>query len=165
MNCEQHKLQTNAFKKCSNNIAKKFVQFDDDNCSDDSVRKPALIYSGCSGMYTPIRSDLDSNSFIQHSRHDRKERIEDASGAILKSTGKGTIAGKPAYLVPGLSETLLSAHVIFQPTCPRNIDDNFLLTTSDAIYCIDRNISTTKLLESLQQHVTINPDDLKFKAQ
>ena len=116
-------------------------------------------------MYTPIQSDLDSNSFVQHARHDRKERIEDASGAVLKSTGKGTIAGKPAYLVPGLTETLLSAHVICQPTCTREKDDNFLLTTSEVVYCIDRNIRTDKILDSLQTHVKTNPDDLKFIAQ
>jgi hypothetical protein len=79
-------------KKLSNKFETKLEKF---NNSDDSVRKPALIDSGCSGMYTPIQSDLDSNSFVQHARHDRKERIEDASGAVLKSTGKGTIAGKP----------------------------------------------------------------------
>ena len=149
-------------KKLSNKFETKLEKF---NNSDDSVRKPALIDSGCSGMYTPIQSDLDPNSFVQHTRHDRKERIEDASGAVLKSTGKGTIAGKPAYLVPGLTDTLLSAHVICQPTCTREKDDNFLLTTSEVVYCIDRNIRTDKILDSLQTHVKTNPDDLKFIAQ
>ena len=137
INCDKMKTQKNISQKAANNAAKKSAILEDDNYSDDSVRKPALIDSGCSGMYTPIRSDLDTNFFTQHARHDRRERIEDASGVILKSTCTGTIAGKPAYLVPGLTETLLSAHVICQPNCPQNIDDIFLLTTSDAVYCIE----------------------------
>ena len=113
-------------------------------------------------MYTPICADLDADSFLP--QHDRRERIEDASGVILKSTGTGTIAGKPAYLVPGLTETLLSARIICQTTCPQHIDDNFLLTTSDTVYCIDRNLSKNNIFDYFHQHVKINSGDLKFTA-
>ena len=65
-----------------------------------------------SDIYTPSISDLDADSSSTHSRITDQLSVQQADGTTLVSSGLGTLARAPAYVMPTMSDTLLGAKVV-----------------------------------------------------
>ena len=73
---------------------------------------PVYVDTCASDIYTPLVSDLDADSSCIHSRVTDQLNVEQADGTKLVSSGIGTLAGAPAYVMPDMSDTLLGANVV-----------------------------------------------------
>ena len=65
--------------------------------------------------------------------------MEQADGTKLVSSGIGTLAGAPAYVMPDMSDTLLGASVVCKP-------GNIILVDDKQILCLSSNESTRAAL-------------------
>ena len=73
---------------------------------------PVYVDTCASDIYTPLDSDLDADSSHIHSRVTDQLKVEQADGTKLISSGIGTLAGAPAYVMSDMSDTLLGANVV-----------------------------------------------------
>ena len=109
------KSATSGPKRPAGSIISAITQDDDSFAEEDSeVRHDYSVWvdTCASDVYTPSISDLDPDSFSFHSRVTDRLNVEQADGTKLVSSGVGTLAGAPAYVMPDMSYTLLGANVV-----------------------------------------------------
>ena len=102
---------------------------------------PVYVDTCASDIYTPLASNLDANSSHIHHRATDQLKVEQADGTKLVSSGLGTLAGAPAFVMPAMSDTLLGANAV----CKLG---NIMLVDSDKIICVGSDASTRASLSA-----------------
>ena len=83
--------------------------------------------------------------------------VEQADGTTLVSSGIGTLAGAPAYVMPTMSDTLLGASVVCKLGFIMLVDDQ-------KIICVGSDASTKASLSTFYDFIHQNKDIIKFTA-
>ena len=106
------KSATSGPKKTAGSVVSAITQDDESYAEEDSEVSdyPVYVDTCASDIYTPLVSDLDSDSSHIHPRVTDQLKVEQADGTKLVSSGIGTLAGAPAYVMPDMSDTLLEAN-------------------------------------------------------
>ncbi len=146
-------------RRPSASIISAITQDENDFSEEDSeVRDyPVWVDTCASDIYTPRETDLDSNSSRHHSRDMVQLNVEQADGTKLVSSGIGTFAGAPAYVMPAMSETLLGANVV----CKLG---NLMLVDHEKIICVGSDASTRASLSTFYEFIRQNKNLVKFTA-
>ena len=118
---------------------------------------PVYVDTCASDIYTPLASNLDANSSHIHHRVTDQLKVEQADGTKLVSSGVGTLAGSPAYVMPDMSETLLGANVV----CKLG---NIMLVDHEKILCVGSDASTRASLSAFYEYIRKNKHLVKFTA-
>ena len=108
------KSTTSGSKRSGGTIVSAITQ-DDESYADEDFEVsdyPVYVDICASDIYTPLVSYLDADSSHNHSRVTDQLKVEQADGTKLVSSGIGTLARAPAYVMPDMSYTLLGANVV-----------------------------------------------------
>ena len=147
-------------RKPVGSVISAITQEDDSFAEEDSeVRHdyPVWVDTCASDVYTPSISDLDPDSLSFHSRVTDRLSVEQADGTKLVSSGIGTLAGAPAYVMPAMSDTLLGANAV----CKLG---NIMVVCDKKIICVGSDASTRASLSTFYDFIRQNKDIIKFTA-
>ena len=110
-----------------------------------------------SDIYTPSISYLDADSSSTHSRITDQLSVQQADGTTLVSSGLGTLAGAPAYVMPTMSDTLLGANVV----CKLG---NIVLVDHEKILCVSSDANTRAYLTDFYEYIRRNKNLVATKS-
>ena len=117
---------------------------DDENYTEEDSEVsdyPVWVDTFASDIYTPTEKHLDADSSRTHYRVTGQLNVEQADGTRLLSSGVGTLAGAPAYVLPSMSDRLLGANAVCKVEHIMLIDDKKIL-------CVSSNESTRAALKA-----------------
>ena len=118
---------------------------------------PVYVDTCASDIYTPLVSNLDANSSHIHHRVTDQLKVEQADGTKLVSSGLGTLAGAPAFVMPAMSDTLLGANTVCRL-------GNLMLVDNDKIICVGSDANTRASLTEFYEYIRRNANQVKFTA-
>ena len=119
---------------------------------------PVYVDTCASDIYTPLASNLDANSSQIHHRVTDQLKVEQADGTTkLVSSGLGTLAGAPAFVMPAMSDTLLGANTVCRL-------GNLMLVDNEKMICLGSDASTRASLTEFYEYIRRNAYQIKFTA-
>ena len=153
------KSATSGSKRSGGSIVSAITHDDERYVEEDSEVSDYLVYvdTCASDIYTPLVSDLDADSSHIHPRVTDQLKVEQADGTKLVSSGIGTLAILPAYVMPDMSGTLLGANVV----CKLG---NLILVGDQKIICVGSDASTRASLSTFYDFIRQNKVIIKFTA-